>query len=32
MMPLTNLAVNERLQAEGKDGTDYSYKSLWRPC
>ena len=27
---LTNLAVNEKAQAEGKDGTDYSYKSLWQ--
>ena len=32
MTLLTNLAVNEKAQAEGKDGTDYSYKSLWRPC
>ena len=30
MMLLTNLAVNEKAQAEGKDGTDYSYKSLWQ--
>ena len=30
MMLLTNLAVNEKLQAEGKDGTDHSYKALWQ--
>ena len=30
MMLLTNLAVNEKAQAEGKDGTDCSYKSLWQ--
>ena len=24
--------LSRNLQAEGKDGTDYSYKSLWRPC
>ena len=30
MMLLTNLAVNEKLQKEGKDGTDRSYKALWQ--
>jgi hypothetical protein len=30
MMLLTNLAVNEKLQKEGKDGTDHSYKALWQ--
>jgi len=30
MMLLTNLAVNEKLQREGKDGTDHSYKALWQ--
>ena len=30
MMLLTNLAINEKLQKEGKDGTDHSYKALWQ--
>ena len=30
MMLLTNLAVNERLQKEGRDGTDRSYRALWQ--
>ena len=30
MMLLTNLAVNEKLAAEGKDGTDHSYQALWQ--
>jgi len=30
MMLLTNLAVNEKLQSEGRDGTDHSYKALWQ--
>lgn len=28
MMPLTNLAVNEKAQNEDKDETDHSYKAL----
>ena len=30
MMLLTNLAVNEKLQSEGRDGTDHSYQALWQ--
>ena len=30
MTLLTNLAVNERLQKEGRDGTDRSYRALWQ--